>query len=46
MNALRLEGIWSVAEGMTGLAYDIMGLMRLLGWRREPATTLLSRWLL
>lgn len=36
INSLRLDGIWSVAEGIAALAHDIKGLLRLLGWR-EPA---------
>ncbi|MGL6134260.1 MAG: ISAs1 family transposase [Prochlorococcaceae cyanobacterium] len=36
VNALRLEGIWSITEGIAVLAHDIKGLLRLLGWR-EPA---------
>jgi len=34
--SLRLNGIWSVTEGIAALAHDIKGLLRLLGWR-EPA---------
>ncbi len=37
MNALRLDGIWSIGEGVAALAHDIKGLLRLLGWQ-EPAT--------
>jgi hypothetical protein len=37
INALRLNGIWSITEGIAFLAHDIKGLLRLLGWR-EPAT--------
>jgi len=33
INALRLDGIWSITEGMAALAHDIKGLLRLLGWR-------------
>jgi predicted transposase YbfD/YdcC len=36
INALRLDGIWSITEGIATLAHDIKGLLRLLGWR-EPA---------
>jgi hypothetical protein len=36
INALRLDGIWSITEGIAALAHDIKGLLRLLGWR-EPA---------
>jgi hypothetical protein len=35
INALRLDGIWSITEGIASLAHDIKGLLRLLGWR-EP----------
>ena len=38
INALRLDGIWSVTEGIAALAHDIKGLLQLLGWR-EPAAT-------
>jgi hypothetical protein len=37
INALRLDGIWSITEGIAALAHDNMGLLRLLGWQ-EPAT--------
>ncbi len=33
INALRLDGIWSITEGIAALAHDIKGLLRLLGWR-------------
>jgi len=33
INALRLEGIWSITEGIAALAHDIKGLLRLMGWR-------------
>ena len=33
IHALRLEGIWSITEGIAALAHDIRGLLRLLGWR-------------
>jgi predicted transposase YbfD/YdcC len=36
INALRLDGIWSITEGIAALAHDIKGLLKLLGWR-EPA---------
>jgi hypothetical protein len=36
INALRLDGIWSVTEGIAALAHDIKALLRRLGWR-EPA---------
>jgi predicted transposase YbfD/YdcC len=38
INALRLEGIWSITEGIAALAYDIKGLLRLLGWRPAAET--------
>jgi predicted transposase YbfD/YdcC len=37
INALRLEGIWSVTEGIAALAHDIKGLLQLLGWREPTA---------
>ena len=37
INSLRLNGIWSVTEGIASLAHDIKGLLLLLGWR-EPGT--------
>jgi predicted transposase YbfD/YdcC len=36
MNALRLDGFWSITEGLAALAHDIRGLLAVLGWR-EPA---------
>ena len=36
MNALRLDGFWSITEGLAALAHDIRGLLALLGWR-EPS---------
>jgi hypothetical protein len=33
INALRLDGIWSITEGIAALAHDIKSLLRLLGWR-------------
>jgi hypothetical protein len=36
MNALRLDGFWSITEGLAALSHDIRGLLSLLGWR-EPA---------
>ena len=33
INALRLNGIWSVTEGIAALAHDNKGLLRLMGWR-------------
>lgn len=41
MNALRLDGFWSITEGLAALAHDIPGLLALLGWR-EPAQVLSS----
>jgi hypothetical protein len=41
MNALRLDGFWSITEGLAALADDIPGLLALLGWR-EPAQGLSS----
>ncbi len=38
INSLRLQGIWSVTEGIAALAHDIKGLLMLLEWR-EPAET-------
>ena len=35
MNALRLDGYWSITEGLAALAHDIQGLLALVGWR-EP----------
>ena len=35
MNALRLDGFWSITEGLAALSHDIRGLLALLGWR-EP----------
>jgi hypothetical protein len=37
INALRLDGIWSITEGNAALAHKIKGLLTLLGWT-EPAT--------
>ena len=37
INALRLDGIWSITEGIAALAHEIKGLLTLLGWT-EPAT--------
>ena len=41
MNALRLDGYWSITEGLAALAHDIRGLLALLGWQ-EPAQALNS----
>jgi len=38
INALQLERICSIPEGIAALAHDIKGLLRLLGWR-DAATT-------
>ncbi len=38
INALRLERIWSITEGIAALAHDIKGLLRLLGWRPAAET--------
>lgn len=35
INALRLDGIWSITEGIAALAHDIKGLLRLVGWRES-----------
>ena len=35
MNALRLDGYWSIIEGLAALAHDIRGLLALLGWREQ-----------
>jgi hypothetical protein len=34
INGLRLDGFWSITEGIASLAHAIKGLMRLLGSRR------------
>jgi hypothetical protein len=39
MNALRLDGFWSITEGLAVLSHDIRGLLALLGWR-EPLQAL------
>lgn len=41
MNGLRLDGFWSITEGLAALSHDIRGLLALLGWR-EPAQQLSS----
>ena len=38
INALRLDGIWSITEGIAALAHDIKGLLKLLGWRPAAGT--------
>jgi hypothetical protein len=35
INVLRLDGIWSMTEGIAALSHDVKGLLRLMGWR-EP----------
>ena len=35
MNALRLDGFWSITEGLAALSHDIRGLLELLGWRES-----------
>jgi hypothetical protein len=37
INALQLDGIRSITEGIAALAHDIKGLLRLLGCQ-EPTT--------
>jgi hypothetical protein len=32
MNALRLDGFWSINEGLAASAHDIRGLLAFLGW--------------
>jgi hypothetical protein len=32
INALRLDGIWSMTEGIAELAHDVKGLLKLMGW--------------
>ena len=41
MNALRLDGFWSITEGLAALAHDIRGMLELLGWREaaQPQTS-------
>jgi hypothetical protein len=41
MNALRLDGFWSITEGLAALAHDIRGVPALLGWREtaQPLAT-------
>jgi predicted transposase YbfD/YdcC len=34
MNGLRLDGFWSITEGLDALSHDIRGLLELLGWRK------------
>ncbi len=35
MNALRLDGYWSITEGLASLSHDIRGLLALFGWRES-----------
>jgi hypothetical protein len=35
INALRLDGFWSITEGLAALAHHIKGLLALLGWREQ-----------
>ena len=39
MNALRLDGFWSITDGLAALPHDIRGLLALVGWQ-EPARAL------
>ena len=32
MNTLRLDGFWSITEGLAAFSHDIRGLLALLGW--------------
>jgi hypothetical protein len=36
MNALWLDGFWSITEGLDALSDDIRGLLALLGWQETP----------
>lgn len=39
LNALRLVGMTSIAEGIAAVAHDIVAMLKLLGWRvATPAT--------
>ena len=38
INTLRLDGIWSITEGIAALSHDIKGMLRLLDWI-PPAET-------
>ncbi|MEB3260464.1 MAG: hypothetical protein VKP63_07560 [Cyanobacteriota bacterium] len=46
MNALRLDGFWSITEGLAALAHDIPGLLAVLGWQNALGTEicLTSNW--
>jgi predicted transposase YbfD/YdcC len=39
INTLRLDGIWSITEGIAALAHDIKGLLRLLGLTESATAT-------
>jgi predicted transposase YbfD/YdcC len=39
INALSLDGFWSITDGIAALAHDIKGLLRLMGWRQTAAGT-------
>jgi hypothetical protein len=39
INALSLDGFWSITDGIAALAHDIKGLLRLMGWRQPAAGT-------
>jgi hypothetical protein len=36
MNAVRLDGFWSITLGLAALAHDSRGLLLLLGWGEPP----------
>ena len=36
MNALRLDGYWSITEGLAALAHDISDLLAQLSWQEPP----------
>ncbi|MFN9546001.1 MAG: hypothetical protein ACK6AD_02870 [Cyanobacteriota bacterium] len=38
MNALQLDGFWSIPESVAAVAHDIRGLLELLGWREAAQT--------
>ena len=42
INALRLDGMWSINEGIAAMAHDIKGLLRLLGWQELATSASLS----
>ncbi len=37
INALRLDGIWSITEDIAALAHGIKWLLQLVGWREQTA---------